>query len=237
MEAIEVTDLRKTYGDTHAVDGVTFTVRAGETFGIVGHNGAGKTTTVECLIGLKRPDGGTVRVLGHDPHRGRRALAQRVGSQLQESALPERLKVAEALRMFAAFYREAADWREVMDRWGLRPLAAKAYGDLSGGQKQRLMLALALVGDPEVVVLDELTTGLDPIARRETWRLVGDLKTAGTTVVLVSHYFDETEALCDRVAVLAGGRVRDIGAPAEIAARAGTASLEEAYFAIVGGDR
>jgi ABC-2 type transport system ATP-binding protein len=232
MEAIEVTDLRKTYGGTRAVDGVTFTVGAGETFGIVGHNGAGKTTTVECLIGLRRPDGGAVRVLGEDPARGRRAFRRRIGTQLQESSLPERIKVAEALRLFASFYRDAADWRQVMERWSLRPLARKAFGDLSGGQKQRLMLALALVGDPEVVVLDELTTGLDPIARRETWRLVGDLKTAGTTVVLVSHYFDETEALCDRIAVLARGTVTALGTPGEIIARTGTASLEEAYFAL-----
>ncbi|MEV4459065.1 ABC transporter ATP-binding protein [Microbispora sp. NPDC049633] len=237
MEAIEVTDLRKTYGGTHAVDGATFAVRAGETFGIVGHNGAGKTTTVECLIGLRRADAGTVRVLGEDPARRRRALAQRLGVQLQDSSLPERMKVAEALRMFGSLYRDAADWRGVMDRWSLRPLARKAFGDLSGGQKQRLMLALAMVGDPEVVVLDELTTGLDPIARRETWRLIGDLRTAGTTVVLVSHYFDEVEALCDRVAVFARGRVEASGTPAELIARTGTASLEEAYMALEGVDR
>ncbi|MET9339179.1 ABC transporter ATP-binding protein [Nonomuraea sp. NPDC003804] len=237
MEAIEVTDLRKTYGGTNVVDGVTFTVHAGETFGIAGHNGAGKTTTVECLIGLRRADGGSVRVLGEDPARRRRILAQRIGAQLQDSALPERMKVAEALHAFACFYLRPADWREVMERWGLTPLARKAYGDLSGGQKQRLMLALALVGDPEVVVLDELTTGLDPIARRETWRLVRELKTSGTTVVLVSHYFDETEALCDRLAVLARGRIRAMGTPDEIIARTGTASLEEAYFALEGADR
>ena len=237
MEAIEVTDLRKTYGGTHAVDGVTFAVRAGETFGIVGHNGAGKTTTVECLIGLRRADAGTVRVLGEDPARRRRALAQRLGVQLQDSSLPERMKVAEALRMFGSLYRDAADWRRVMDRWSLRPLGRKAFGDLSGGQKQRLMLALAMVGDPELVVLDELTTGLDPIARRETWRLIGDLRTAGTTVVLVSHYFDEIEALCDRVAVFARGRVEATGTPAELIARTGTASLEEAYMALEGVNR
>ncbi|MER7367107.1 ABC transporter ATP-binding protein [Nonomuraea wenchangensis] len=237
MEAIEVTDLRKSYGDTNAVDGVTFTVHAGQTFGIVGHNGAGKTTTVECLLGLKRPDGGTLRVLGRDPARERRALAQRIGAQLQESALPDRIKVVEALRLFASFYHRPADWRQVMERWSLSPLARRAYGDLSGGQKQRLMLALALVGDPEVVVLDELTTGLDPVARRETWRLVGDLKRSGTTVVLVSHYFDETEALCDKVAVFARGRVKAMGTPDEIIARTGTASLEEAYFALEGTTR
>ncbi|MEV4568019.1 ABC transporter ATP-binding protein [Nonomuraea sp. NPDC049419] len=237
MEAIEVKDLRKVYGSTPAVDGVTFTVHAGEIFGIAGHNGAGKTTTVECLIGLRRPDGGSVRVLGEDPSRRRRAVAQRIGVQLQEGALPERMKVAEALRAYAAFYRAPADWRQVMERWGLGPLARQAYGDLSGGQKQRLMLALALVGDPEVVVLDELTTGLDPVARRETWRLVTDLRASGTTVVLVSHYFDETEALCDRLAILARGRVQAAGTPEEIMAATRTGSLEEAYFALEGADR
>ncbi|MET8867070.1 ABC transporter ATP-binding protein [Nonomuraea sp. NPDC004580] len=237
MEAIEVKDLRKVYGSTPAVDGVTFTVHAGEIFGIAGHNGAGKTTTVECLIGLRRPDGGSVRVLGEDPSRRRRAVAQRIGVQLQEGALPERMKVAEALRAYAAFYRAPADWRQVMERWGLGPLARQAYGDLSGGRKQRLMLALALVGDPEVVVLDELTTGLDPVARRETWRLVNDLRASGTTVVLVSHYFDEAEALCDRLAILARGRVQASGTPEEIMAATGTGSLEEAYFALEGADR
>ncbi|TMR34180.1 ABC transporter ATP-binding protein [Actinomadura geliboluensis] len=237
MEAIEVKDLRKTYGHTRAVEGVSFSVKAGETFGIVGHNGAGKTTTVECLIGLRRPDAGTVRVVGEDPARARRAVAQQVGAQLQDSSLPERIKVAEALRMFGSFYRKAADWRQVMEQWGLQPLARKAFGDLSGGQKQRLMLALALVGDPQVVVLDELTTGLDPIARRETWRLVNDLKAAGTTVVLVSHYFEETEALCDRVAVFRGGRVVALGSVSEIIDQTGAASLEEAYFALEGAGR
>ncbi|MEU8198247.1 ABC transporter ATP-binding protein [Microbispora amethystogenes] len=237
MEAIEVTDLRKSYGDTRAVDGVTFTVRSGETFGIIGRNGAGKTTTVECLIGLRRADAGTVRVLGEDPARKRRTLAHRLGVQLQDSSLPERITVAEALRMFGSFYRDGSSWREVMERWGLRPLARKAFGDLSGGQRQRLMLALALVGNPEMVVLDELTTGLDPIARRETWRLIHDLKMAGTTVVLVSHYFDEIEALCDRVAVFARGRVAAAGTTGELVARTGTASLEEAYLALEGTDR
>jgi ABC-2 type transport system ATP-binding protein len=232
MTVIEVEDLRKSYGDTRAVDGVSFTVEKGETFGVLGHNGAGKTTTVECLVGLRRPDSGTVCVLGVDPARRRRALAQRTGVQRQESELPDRLRVAEAMRLFAAFYDRPDDWRAVLERWGLGPIANKAFGDLSGGQKQRLKLAMALVGGPELVVLDELTTGLDPVARRETWTLIGDLKASGTTAVLVSHFMDEAEELCDRVAVFGRGRVIALGSPRELAGRTGTGSLEEAYLAL-----
>ncbi|GAA3628292.1 ABC transporter ATP-binding protein [Nonomuraea rosea] len=231
---IEVEDLCKSYGSTRAVDRVSFTVTKGETFGVLGHNGAGKTTTVECLVGLRRPDAGTVRVLGMDPARRRRALAQRTGVQLQESELPDRLRVAEAMRLFAAFYDRPDDWRAVLERWGLSPIASKAFGDLSGGQKQRLKLAMALVGGPELVVLDELTTGLDPLARRETWTLIGDLKASGITAVLVSHFMDEAEELCDRVAVFGRGRIIALGSPRELVGRTGTGSLEEAYFALSG---
>ncbi|MFC4007366.1 ABC transporter ATP-binding protein [Nonomuraea purpurea] len=234
MTAIEVTDLRKSYGPTRAVDGVSFTVAKGETFGVVGHNGAGKTTTVECLVGLRRPDSGSVRVFGEDPVRRRRVLAQRIGVQLQESELPDRLRVGEAMRLFAAFYERPDDWRAVMDRWGLASIARKAYGDLSGGQKQRLKLGMAMLGRPELVVLDELTTGLDPVARRETWTLIGDLKASGTTVVLVSHYMDEAEELCDRVAVFSRGTVAALAGPRELVDITGTSSLEQAYFALIG---
>ncbi|MBF8185032.1 ABC transporter ATP-binding protein [Nonomuraea sp. K274] len=237
MTAIEVTDLQKSYGGTRAVDGVSFTVAAGETFGILGHNGAGKTTTVECLIGLRRADSGTISVLGLDPVRSRRALARRIGAQLQESELPARMRVAEAMRLFSAFYDEPDDWRALLDRWSLAPIRNKAFADLSGGQKQRLQLALALVGRPGLVVLDELTTGLDPVARRETWALLGDLKAAGTTVVLVSHFMDEAEELCDRVAVFGHGRIVALGTPRELIAETGAASLEDAYLALAGETR
>ncbi|MEV4182655.1 ABC transporter ATP-binding protein [Streptosporangium canum] len=232
MTVIEVEDLRKSYGNTRAVDGVSFTVARGETFGVLGHNGAGKTTTVECLVGLRKPDSGTIRVLGENPARRRRALAQRTGVQLQQGELPDRLRVAEAMRLFAAFYDRPDDWRAVLERWGLSPIANKAFGDLSGGQQQRLKLAMAVVGGPELVVLDELTTGLDPVARRETWTLIGDLKASGTTAVLVSHFMDEAEELCDRVAVFGNGRIIALGSPRELISRTGTGSLEEAYFAL-----
>ncbi|MFI6386657.1 ABC transporter ATP-binding protein [Nonomuraea sp. NPDC050547] len=225
MTAITVRDLRKAYGGVVAVDGVSFEVARGETFGVIGRNGAGKTTTVECLVGLRRQDAGSVRVLGIDPAR-RRELARKVGVQLQDSALPDRIKVGEALRLFASFYARPADPRKIMGTWGLEKLRNRAFSDLSGGQRQRLLLALALVGDPELVVLDELTTALDPVARRETWELVRGLKAAGTTIVLVSHFMDEAEELCDRVAVFRDGRIAAVGSPAELMAQAGTASLE-----------
>ncbi|MEV0613258.1 ABC transporter ATP-binding protein [Nonomuraea sp. NPDC050404] len=234
MTVIEVEDLHKSYGHTRAVGGVSFEVARGETFGVLGHNGAGKTTTVECLIGLRKPDSGRIRVFGEDPGRRRRALARRTGVQLQESELPDRIRVVEAMRLFASFYDRPDDWRAVLERWDLGPIGGKAYADLSGGQKQRLKLALALVGAPELVVLDELTTGLDPVARRETWTLIGDLKASGTTVVLVSHFMDEAEELCDRVAVFRRGRIVALGSPRGLVAETGTGSLEEAYLELTG---
>ncbi|WP_157245766.1 ABC transporter ATP-binding protein [Nonomuraea typhae] len=225
MTAIIVRDLRKTYGGAPAVDGVSFEVAPGETFGLIGRNGAGKTTTVECLIGLRKPDRGTVTVLGIDPA-NRRELARRVGVQLQDGALPDRIKAGEALKLFASFYPDPADVKALEATWDLGKLRNQAFGDLSGGQRQRLLLALALVGNPELVVLDELTTALDPVARRETWDLVRGMKLAGTTIVLVSHFMDEAEELCDRVAVLRAGKVAAIGPPRELMERAGAQSLE-----------
>jgi ABC-2 type transport system ATP-binding protein len=226
MTAISVRDLRKSYGGTPAVDGVSLDIRRGETVGIIGHNGAGKTTTVECLIGLRKPDSGTVEVLGLNPATRRRELARRIGVQLQDSALPDRIKAGEAMQLFASFYPKPANWRRLFETWGLDALRNKAFGDLSGGQRQRLLLALALVGRPELVVLDELTTGLDPLARRETWELIGALKTAGTTIVLVSHFMDEAERLSDRIAVFKGGRVAAFGTPDELKRATGASSLE-----------
>jgi ABC-2 type transport system ATP-binding protein len=232
--AVEVRDLRKAYGGVAAVDGVSFEIAAGEVFGIVGPNGAGKTTTVECVLGLRRPDAGRVRVLGLEPWRHRRRLAERVGAQLQDSALQDRLKVAEALRLFASLYRRPADWRALLDRWGLAELAGRAFGDLSGGQRQRLLLALALVGAPDIVVLDELTSGLDPHARRQAWDLVRDLRRSGVTVLLVSHFMDEAEALCDRVAVIDRGRLVAVDTPPALRARTEAASLEDAFLILTG---
>jgi ABC-2 type transport system ATP-binding protein len=215
-EVIRVEGLRKSYGGRPAVDGVSFSVGRGEIFGIVGPNGAGKTTTVECLSGLRVPDGGTVGVLGLDPRRDGRRLRERVGVQLQEAALPEDMKAWEALDLYASLYDKPADWRPLLAQWGLEEKRDTRFKQLSGGQKQRLFIALALVNRPELVFLDEITTGLDPQARRATWDLVRGIRERGTTVVLVTHFMDEAEKLCDRVAIVDGGRIVALDSPAAL---------------------
>jgi ABC-2 type transport system ATP-binding protein len=243
---IEVADLTKHYGDRAVVDGISFRVETGEIFGILGPNGAGKTTAVECLEGLRRRDRGQVRVLGLDPRTDGRRLHQRIGVQLQETQLPEKLKVREALELYASFYPKPADWRELLRRWGLTDKADTGFGKLSGGQKQRLFLALALVGNPEVVFFDELTAGLDPGARRATWDLIRHVRDGGITVVLVSHFMDEVEELCDRVAILERGRIAALDTPAGLVDLAGgeyrvrfrpTAPLDERSLAVLPGVR
>jgi ABC-2 type transport system ATP-binding protein len=240
MSIIEVEGLRKAYGGKVAVDGVSFTVGQGEIFGLVGPNGAGKTSIVETLAGLRRPDAGTVRVLGHDPANERRELAQRIGIQLQSAELPDRLRVWEALDLYASFYRDPADWRDLLVEWDLEDKRDTAFADLSGGLKQRLMVVLAFVGSPELVFLDELTTGLDPRARRATWEIVRDIRTKGVTVLLVTHFMDEAEQLCDRVAVVDRGRLVALDRPAALVDRAtigmaeGQASLEDVFLALTG---
>jgi ABC-2 type transport system ATP-binding protein len=218
---IEVDNLRKRYGAHVAVEDVSFQVRQGEIFGLLGRNGAGKTTTVECLQGLRRADGGRVRVLGLDPQRQTQQLRRRIGCQLQEAALPDRLKVWEALDLFASLSSAATDWRVLMDQWGLADKRTASFAGLSGGQRQRLFVALALVNDPEVVFLDELTQGLDPAARRVAWRLIAAIRDRGATVVLVTHYMDEAEQLCDRIAVVDGGRVVATDTPQGLISRFG----------------
>jgi ABC-2 type transport system ATP-binding protein len=219
MAVIEVDGLRKRYRGTTAVDGISFSVERGEIFGIVGPNGAGKTTTVEIMEGLRRPDEGTVRVLGLDPQRDGRRLHQRIGVQLQDAALADDLKVWEALDLYASFYRQPADWRRLLEDWGLGEKRNTAFKKLSGGQRQRLFVALALVGNPEVAFLDELTTGLDPQARRAAWDLIRRIRDQGVTVILVSHFMEEAEALCDRIAIIDRGRVVAMDTPDRLVAR------------------
>ncbi|QRP48899.1 ABC transporter ATP-binding protein [Amycolatopsis sp. FDAARGOS 1241] len=221
MPVIEVQHLHKTYGEKVAVDDVSFTVERGEIFGIVGPNGAGKTTTVECVEGLRVPDAGTCSVLGLDSRRDRAELRQRVGVQLQESRLPDRLRVGEALELYSSFYRKPADPERLLGLLGLTDQRATPYNKLSGGRQQRLSIALALVGSPEVAVLDELTTGLDPQARRDTWDLVEAVRAEGVTVVLVTHFMEEAERLCDRIAVIDAGRVAAVDTPAGLVRRIG----------------
>jgi ABC-2 type transport system ATP-binding protein len=218
---IEVTGLTKRYGGQAVVDEISFCVEQGEIFGILGPNGAGKTTAVECMEGLRRRDAGQVRILGLDPKTDGHRLHQRIGVQLQETRLQDKLKVREALQLYASFYPDPADWREVLDRWGLASKANTRFGKLSGGQKQRLFIALALVGHPQVVFLDELTAGLDPGARRATWDLIAQVRSSGVTVVLVSHFMDEVEELCDRVAILERGRIAALDTPAGLVDSAG----------------
>lgn len=210
---VSVEHLRKTYGSVVAVDDVSFSIEEGEIFGLLGPNGAGKTTTVECLQGLRRADAGTLRLLGLDPRTQGRELRGLIGSQLQESALPDRIRVWEALDLFASLTPEAADWRALMGQWGLAGKEKASFASLSGGQRQRLFVALALVNEPRVVFLDEMTTGLDPAARRVAWDLVEAIRARGRTVVLVTHFMDEAERLCDRLAIVDRGRVVAMGAP------------------------
>ncbi|GIJ32165.1 ABC transporter ATP-binding protein [Micromonospora sediminimaris] len=214
MPVIEVTSLHKRYGETVAVADVSFDVEAGEIFGVLGPNGAGKTTTVECVAGLRVPDGGGVSVLGLDPRRDATRLRQLVGVQLQESQLPDRLRVAEALELYASFYREPADPTQLIGELGLDEKRNTPYEKLSGGQKQRLSIALALVGNPRIAILDELTTGLDPQARRDTWGLIERVRDRGVTILLVTHFMEEAERLCDRLAVIDKGRVVALDTPA-----------------------
>jgi ABC-2 type transport system ATP-binding protein len=216
--AVTVQGLVKRYGDTVAVADVSFEVAEGEIFGLLGPNGSGKTTTVECLQGLRRPDGGSLRVFGRDPVTEPRAVRRLVGSQLQGSALPERLKVWEALRLFSVIDGGRADWGSQLDDWGLTDRRDASFGDLSGGQRQRLFVALALLAGPRLVILDEMTTGLDPAARRVAWDLVAAVRDRGTTVILVTHFMDEAERLCDRLAVLAHGQVVASGSVDELVA-------------------
>ena len=221
MPVIEVEHLSKRYGERVVVDDVSFTVAEGEVFGLLGHNGAGKTTTVECIAGLRAPDGGSVRVLGVDP-RARRDVARRaVGVQLQQSALPDRMRVEEALRLFASFYPSPVDVGALMESLGLAEHRATAHRALSGGLKQRLSFALALVGAPRIALLDELTTGLDPQARREAWQQVREVvRSRRVAVVLVTHFTEEAERLCDRAAILDRGRVVALDTPAGLVERA-----------------
>lgn len=215
---IRVDKVVKRYGGRAVVDDVSLCVQRGEIFGILGPNGAGKTTLVEMISGLRRRDSGSIDVLGMDPHGAGTELHERVGAQLQESRLPDRLKVWEAMDLYASFYPRPKAWPELLERLGLAEQRNTRFADLSGGQKQRLSVALALVGDPEVAILDELTTGLDPQARRDTWDLIESIRDDGVTIVLVSHFMEEVERLCDRLAVIDAGRLVAIDTPAGLVA-------------------
>jgi ABC-2 type transport system ATP-binding protein len=220
-DVVTVDHLVKRYGHLLAVNDVSLSIRSGEIFGIIGPNGAGKTTCVECISGLRAPDSGSISVYGFSPQKDRDRIRDLVGVQLQESALPPRLQVGEAVRLFASFYSNPLDPDELLESLGIQQVEHAAFKNLSGGQKQRLSIALALVGNPKLAILDELTTGLDPEARRDTWSLIERMRERGVTVILVTHFMDEAERLCDRLALINHGAVRALDTPEAIAAQGG----------------
>ena len=219
QSVVQVSAIRKTYGRTVAVDEVSFEVNEGEIFGLIGPNGAGKTTTMECVEGLRAPDRGAISVLGLDPRKDVYALQDRIGVQLQEAQLQKRIKVREAVGLWATLYTHPVDGDQLLEQLGLSDKRNAWFMTLSGGQKQRLFIALALINDPELVFLDELTTGLDPQARRAIWELVRGIRGRGKTVFLTTHLMEEAERLCDRVAIIDHGRIIDIGTPGELIRR------------------
>src|SRR5580704_16770530 len=218
---LEVEDLVKSYGDVHAVRGVSFTVDEGEVFGLLGPNGAGKTSTVEILEGLRDLDSGRVSVCGLDPQRDSQELKHEIGAALQSTSLPDKLRVMEALRLFASFYKRRRDPEDLLKRFGLEEKRNTFYNQLSGGQKQRLALAMALVNDPKVVFFDEPTAGLDPQVRREIYDIIEELRRDKKTVLMTTHYIEEAERLCDRVAIVDQGKVIALGTPRELKQRSG----------------
>ncbi len=223
MPVVEIEDLVKTYAGRNVVDGLSLTVEPGEILGILGRNGAGKTTTVECAVGLRKPDGGRVRVLGVDPRAERARVQQVVGVQLQKGYPHASLTVREQVRLYRSFHHDGLDPDGLLERLGLAEVRDTRTENLSGGQLQRLNVALALVGRPRIAVLDELTTGLDSAARREMWRLIEEMREDGTTIVLVSHFMEEAERLSDRIAVIDAGRVVALDTPAGLVGRVGGA--------------
>jgi ABC-2 type transport system ATP-binding protein len=218
--AVEISHLRKTYGPLVAVDDVSLSVNEGEIFGILGPNGAGKTTTVECAVGLRSPDSGTIRLMGIDPQTDKAGIHEITGVQLQSGAFPAKLRVGEIINTYRSFYRHPADAGQLAGALGLADKRDSYYRSLSGGQQQRLSVVLALIGAPKIAVLDEMSTGLDPQARRSAWELIEHVRDRGTTVLLVTHFMEEAERLCDRVALIDSGRIVALDTPAGLATRA-----------------
>jgi ABC-2 type transport system ATP-binding protein len=228
---LEVENLVKRYGDVEAVRGVSFSVEEGQVFGLLGPNGAGKTTTIEILEGLRDPDGGRVRVCGLDPQISARELKHEMGAALQSTSLPDKLRVIEALRLFAGFYKRHRDPEDLLKRFGLEEKRTAYYAKLSGGQKQRLALAMALVNDPRVLFFDEPTAGLDPQVRREIYDIIEELRREKKTILMTTHYIEEAERLCDRVAIIDHGKVIALGSPRELKERSAGATRIEVKLA------
>jgi ABC-2 type transport system ATP-binding protein len=230
IKPLIVKGLRKSYGSVTALDGLELEVEKGEIFGLLGHNGAGKTTGIECMLGIRKADAGTVRLLGMDPTADRKRLFERVGVQFQETGYHDKIRVSEMCRMTQALYRDPADWRELLRTFGLAGMEKRTVSELSGGERQRLSVLLALIPKPEIVFLDELTTGLDSKARRDVWKYLEKLKAGGLTVLLTSHYMDEVAALCDKILILKKGKTVACGAVRELVAQSPYDNLEEAYL-------
>lgn len=230
METIKIDKLSKSYGSLQAVKGVSLSVNRGEVLGLLGANGAGKSTLIECILGTRKPDQGSVSILGMDPKKGRRRLFERVAVQFQESSYQEKITVEELCRLTQSLYQKPGDYAELLRRFGIADKLKKQVSELSGGQKQRLLIVLALIPNPEVVFLDELTTGLDTRARKEVWKCLSELKGKGLTIFLTSHFMDEVEALCDRICILKKGEMIFLGTIEEAKKKSGCEKFEDAYF-------
>ncbi|MBN2812177.1 MAG: ABC transporter ATP-binding protein [Spirochaetales bacterium] len=231
--ALKMEKVRKTYGEKTALEGLSLEVGRGEIFGLIGENGAGKTTAIECALGTRKADSGSSAILGMDPVSERKRVFQRVGVQFQETRFQDRITLREACETAAALYRHTRDWKPLVDGFGLAGKEKQTVGALSGGERQKLAVVLALIPDPELVFLDELTTGLDPASRRDVWEFLKDLRDRGTAIVLTSHFMDEVEYLCDRVAILKKGVVVREGRPSDLMQKEGPhiGSLEELFLA------
>lgn len=227
---VSVKNLTKNYKDVTAVDHLSFDLSKGEIFGLLGHNGAGKSTTMECILGTKLMDQGTVEVLGMDPRKQRKKLFERVGVQFQQSNYQDKIKVGELCELSASFYKKPGDWKELLKTFGLEQLEKHMVMELSGGERQKLSVLQALIPNPELVFLDELTTGLDSQARRDVWKHLSDMKDKGLTILLTSHFMDEVEALCDRVCILRKGKVAAMGTVKELLEKSPCSNFEEAYL-------
>ena len=232
--SVRVRNLTKSFGSRRVVDDLSFDVRRGEVFALLGHNGAGKSTTIDLILGLKSPDGGSARILGMDAAKQRKQLFERVGVQLQNTRYQPSITVEEACIEYASLYADPADYPQLLHQFGLDGLRRSFVSKLSGGERQKLTVVLALIGRPELVFLDELTTGLDVVARREVWRTLKQLKAQGLTIFLTTHYMEEAEALCDRVCIIRSGRKVAEGSVAEVVAASGQRNLEEAYLFYMG---
>ena len=232
--SIRVRNLTKSFGGRRVVDGLSFDVQKGQVFALLGHNGAGKSTTIDLILGLKAPEIGTAKILGMDAARNRKQVFERVGVQLQHTQYQSAITVEEACIEYASLYAAPADFRQLLESFGLNELRKSFVSKLSGGERQKLSVVLALIGNPEIVFLDELTTGLDVVARREVWRTLKHLKNQGLTIFLTTHYMEEAEALCDRVCIIKSGKKVAEGSIHEVVAAAGQSNLEEAYLFYMG---